>query len=151
MYQLPGNTYKASYAGTFVSPSCAFPVNTASAVATFSNDIQGLTPGATLAPNFVYTVGRPKAGGGGQRLFGPDGRIHYSDSILGPGGEYQFEQQVQCFTETLGAGSLGNSPCSGTASVLACMQNSTACLDGLTKGLLSPLTPILSGHENILQ
>ncbi len=119
------NTYKQSYAATFVAPSCTFPNNGAKAVAVLTGDIPGLTPGATLAPNFLYTVNNPM------------------DSMNG----FYSMGKTQCFTETLGSGDINDPTCSGTASIMGCLQNSGVCLDALTKGLLSPLTPMMSTHS----
>jgi len=85
-------------------------------------DLQGPTPGATLAPNFVYQSTHP------------DGT------------------PTMCFTETLGAGSAVDPSCSGANSVVACTQRSGVCTDALARGLLGPLTPLLSGgNDSVFQ
>ena len=79
---------------------------------------QGPMPAATLAPNFVY------------QSVHPDGT------------------PTLCFTETLGAGSVVDSACSGANSVVAFSQRSAVGTDALTRGLLSQLTPILPGGND---
>ena len=79
---------------------------------------QGNTPAATLAPNYVY------------QSTAADGTA------------------TQCFTETLGAGSIMNPACSGANSILACSQDTGGCADALARGLLSRLNPILSGTND---
>lgn len=79
---------------------------------------QGNTPAATLAPNYVF------------QTMAADGTA------------------TQCFTETLGAGSIMNPACSGANSIVACSQNTGGCADALARGLLSRLNPILSGTND---
>ena len=81
-------------------------------------DNQGATPAATLAPNWVYQ----------------------SASADGT--------PKQCFTETMGAGSIMDPACSGANSIVSCAANSGLCADALSRGLLSPLTPMLSGGND---
>ena len=85
-------------------------------------DYAGATPAATLAPNYVY---QSTAADGTPKM---------------------------CFTETLGAGSIADPACSGANSIVSCAQNSGLCADALSRGLLSPLTPMLSGgNDSVFQ
>ncbi len=86
------------------------------------SDYAGGTPAATLAPNYVY---QSTAADGTPKM---------------------------CFTETLGAGSIMDPACSGANSIVSCAQNTGLCADALSRGLLSPLTPMLSGgNDSVFQ
>lgn len=120
----PGRT-PSSIAESYYWPY-AVPCNSAAAallpVAMNVVDNPGSTPAATLAPNFVF------------QSAASDGTVR------------------QCMTETLGAGSVLDSTCSGAASIVACSQKSGVCADALTRGLLSALGPLLSGgNDSVFQ
>ena len=82
---------------------------TIAAVPFLAAQIAGLTPGAVMAPNFVYNA------------VGPDGRVT--------------QEVTERYTETAAP---------------ACFMKSNQCVDAVTHGLLSGLTPILSTNESVL-